>query len=674
MTSADHTALLDRLDGELADLGARLSRVRSDLGALRSPVPTTGEVGPATHSPVGTGPVPTPPGGPPPGFRPWSPGAPAGPQPERPTPAPGTVAPAGLGAPGPGWSWPPAAPWRRPSDAPAAPTRPPMRLPRLTGARLLAVTGAGVTLLGIVLLLVLAASRGWFGPEARVGLGGLVGLGLVGAGLVLQRRRGGDGATADPGPVTLAATGITALYLTVAAAASLYDLLPPAVAVVLALAVAAGGLALADRWRRWGLALGVVVGVDVLVPSVLDRASPFLVVLLVVVLAAVLPVAARRTWPALVAVAVVAASLGAAVVAASVTLRSGPTGAEALQTAGAVAVLLVVGALAALVLVAASDRERTSTVVAGVALAAPVLPLLGIAATLARPWGAVLDVVAVLVLLGVGVVFERGARRVPATPALVTVVIAAAAVVALQAVPLALTGVAQGGTLLALAVVLAVLARRTARTDLLVVAGVFGVVGGIVALVRDLPVDVVVDGDVRSTGTLLAMAVVGVLLAAAAGTLLHAIAGAGLLHGRDRTAVIVGAFGLAGLYGAAGVVVTLALAVSPTRDGFLVGHVLVTISWTALALVLLVRGVASSLPRVLGGVLVVAAVAKLILFDLTALDGLARVAVFLGAGLVLLVAGTRYARLVSQAGAEEEPGTLASHGGDGAQRSSIHEQ
>ncbi|MEJ2871570.1 DUF2339 domain-containing protein [Actinomycetospora sp. OC33-EN08] len=645
-TPADATAILDRLDSELADLGSRLSRVRSDLGALRSPVPTAGAAGPEPVASPG-----------PAGFRPWSPQAPPG---APPTPPPAPAGLGGPGGPGPVWGRPPVPPWRRTPEA--GPARPSVRLPRLTGARLLAVTGAAVTLLGIVLLLVLAASRGWFGPEARVGLGGLVGLALVGAGIVLQRRRAGaDGAAADPGPVTLAATGITALYLTVAAAASLYDLLPSPVAVALALVVAAGGLALADRWRRWGLALGVVVGVDLLVPLVLERAAPFLVVLLVVVLVAVLPVAARRAWPALVAVAVVAAGLGALVVTASVALRNGPASAEAFATAGAVGALLVAGLVAALVLLAASDADRTSTVVAGVALAAPVIPVLGAASMLARPWGAVLDVVAVLVLLGAGAVLERGARRVPATPSLVTVTVAAAAVVGLQAVPLALTGIAQGGTLLGAATILAVLARRTGRTVVLVVAGGFGVVGGVLALVRDLTVDVVVDGDVRATGTLLAMAVVGVLLTAAAATLLHAVAAAGLLRGRERTAVVVGGLGLVGLYGAAGVVVTLALAVSPTRDGFLVGHVLVTISWTALALVLLVRGVADSLPRVLGGVLVVSAVAKLILFDLVALDGLARVAVFLGAGLVLLVAGTRYARLVSRAGADEEPGTLAHH-------------
>jgi hypothetical protein len=166
---------------------------------------------------------------------------------------------------------------------------------------------------------------------------------------------------------------------------------------------------------------------------------------------------------------------------------------------------------------------------------------------------------------------------------------------------------------------------------------------------------------------MLGMSAVGVLLAAAAASLLLALGRLGHLGTRNRSAVATALLGLLGLYGAAGLVVTLALAVSPSRTGFLVGHVLVTISWTALALVLLVRGPRRgvSLPRVLGGVLVAAAVAKLVLFDLVALDGLARVAVFLGAGLVLLGAGIRYARWVGgpRTGetVSEGPGTLSHH-------------
>jgi uncharacterized membrane protein len=114
--------------------------------------------------------------------------------------------------------------------------------------------------------------------------------------------------------------------------------------------------------------------------------------------------------------------------------------------------------------------------------------------------------------------------------------------------------------------------------------------------------------------------------------------------------------GLVGLYGATSLVVTLALLVSHDRTGFTTGHALVSVSWTVVALVLLARGIRRPALRIAGMVLVGAAVAKLVLFDLVALDGLARVGAFLGAGLVLLAAGTRYARLVAEAEAARPAG------------------
>jgi uncharacterized membrane protein len=63
---------------------------------------------------------------------------------------------------------------------------------------------------------------------------------------------------------------------------------------------------------------------------------------------------------------------------------------------------------------------------------------------------------------------------------------------------------------------------------------------------------------------------------------------------------------------------------------------------------LLLRGIGVLPLRVTGLVLVGAAVVKLVLFDLSTLDGLARVAAFLCAGLILLAAGTRYAKLVAR--------------------------
>ncbi|WP_214407905.1 DUF2339 domain-containing protein, partial [Pseudonocardia lacus] len=111
--------------------------------------------------------------------------------------------------------------------------------------------------------------------------------------------------------------------------------------------------------------------------------------------------------------------------------------------------------------------------------------------------------------------------------------------------------------------------------------------------------------------------------------------------------------GLVGLHGAGTLVVALALLVDPDRAGFTAGHAVVTVSWAVGALVLLARGIRRPALRVTGLVLVGAAVAKLVLFDLVALDGVARVGAFLGAGLLLLAAGTRYARLVAEAGARQ---------------------
>jgi uncharacterized membrane protein len=107
--------------------------------------------------------------------------------------------------------------------------------------------------------------------------------------------------------------------------------------------------------------------------------------------------------------------------------------------------------------------------------------------------------------------------------------------------------------------------------------------------------------------------------------------------------------GLVLLYGAAGAVLCTALLVSPDETGFLFGHSLVTVSWTIAALFLLVKGINNKALRISGLILVGAAVLKLVTFDLAALDGVARVLAFLGAGLVLLTAGTRYAKLVASA-------------------------
>src|SRR5699024_3336817 len=116
----------------------------------------------------------------------------------------------------------------------------------------------------------------------------------------------------------------------------------------------------------------------------------------------------------------------------------------------------------------------------------------------------------------------------------------------------------------------------------------------------------------------------------------------------------VSIMGVIVLYSTIGIVVSIALLASPDRTGFLTGHSVVTVLWAIIALVLLIRGIKRRPLRISGLILVAASLAKLILFDLASLDGLARVGAFLGAGLVLLTAGVRYARLVAATADQEE--------------------
>jgi uncharacterized membrane protein len=139
----------------------------------------------------------------------------------------------------------------------------------------------------------------------------------------------------------------------------------------------------------------------------------------------------------------------------------------------------------------------------------------------------------------------------------------------------------------------------------------------------------------------------GAVLAVTAITLCWAVFRLGVLGGDEHAPHGWVPAGLVALYGLAATLLSVGLLISPDRDGFLLGHVLVTVLWTVGALVMLLRGIDSVPLRVTGLSLVVAALTKLFLFDLASLDGMARVAAFLVAGLALLGAGARYAKLVA---------------------------
>jgi len=100
-------------------------------------------------------------------------------------------------------------------------------------ARTLAWAGGIATALGVALLFVLAASRGWVTPEMRVGLGVLVSLGLLGAAFDLDRR----GWRADA-ILSAGGAGIAGLYATLWASISMYHFISEALGLPCAAAIA----------------------------------------------------------------------------------------------------------------------------------------------------------------------------------------------------------------------------------------------------------------------------------------------------------------------------------------------------------------------------------------------------------------------------------------------------
>jgi uncharacterized membrane protein len=545
-----------------------------------------------------------------------------------------------------------------PAAAPHPPSAPqpsvtqpsvPLIRERRSGGQLLPWAGGAITLVGVVMFLALAASRGWFGVPPRLIAGAALGLALVGIGQRVHRR-----AEASAGALALAGTGIAALYLVVVTATARYHYLPDAAGLLLGLVVAGGGLALADRWRSQPLACAAVLGVGLMMPVLTDGSMPLLVWLALVPQLAAAPVWIRREWTWLAVVAAIFPVLyGSAAVFAVMLSESLSGSPERRPTVLAVAAVFLVGLVLALY---GPSGSRSVTVAARlVAASAPVLAM----ATVYGGWsgaglaGAV-GLAALLAALApaAGTPLDKFVR-----PDRLTRIASAtvAGVAIFEATALALGGAALTGVLLSQALALVVLAASAGRRGPLLAGICYGLVGLGLAVFRDAPARALAEfpaqpylslgqPDPRALLTGLTLSVLVVLLAA---TVVVAGARTGPPGAGSPTWLWVPA-GVVGLYGAAGVVITAALLVVPAQPGFLGGHAIITISWTLAALVLMGRGVDRAAPRLAGLVLIASAVAKLVLFDLVALDGLARVAAFVGAGLLMLAAGTRYARLVAR--------------------------
>ncbi|RKT51808.1 DUF2339 domain-containing protein [Saccharothrix australiensis] len=529
-----------------------------------------------------------------------------------------------------GWSAypPPGAPAPHLPPVPPPPPPGPSLFDRLSrpgaGSRLLAWVGGAVTLLGVVLLLILAVQRGYLGPLPRVVGGAVLGAALIAVALRLHRAEAGR-----TGAFAVAATGFAVLYLDVVAATSIYAYLPEGGGLAAGLAVASGGLLLALRWDSAAFAVGVVGACAVCAPVLTDGFTPLLVAFLLVLKIAASPVHLRRDWPSL------AVTAGVPPLIATIATLDRTDDPRAL--AGIALLAAVVGVAAAVLTARVRPGDLTAP---GLAIGSP-MPALLATAVLDRHWAAGLAGVIAALMLVLWAVGRRGLPR-PFTAG-----VGGVGVFALfLATAIALDGTTRAAVVLAEALVLTVLARRSRSRGPLLGAAVFGVIGLGMALADAVPPRLLLDGPWRpvTDGALVAGLLTAQVLVLLGIALPWAAVRLGVLRRHPLPWVVVG---LVVLYAEAGVVLCGALLVSPGVSGFVFGHSVVTVSWAVAALVLLVRGIDVRSLRVAGLVLVAAAVAKLLLFDLAALDGIARVLAFIGAGLVLLTAGTRYAKLVA---------------------------
>lgn len=525
-------------------------------------------------------------------------------------------------------------PWYPPPQPPPPPG--PTLWERLSrdgaGSRILAWAGGVVTLAGVVLLLILAIQRGYLGPLPRVLLGAGLGLTLAGIGTRLHRTP-----AARTGAYALAATGVAVLYLDVVAATSLYQYLPAWGGLVAGLGVTAGGVALAGRWGSELFAVFVVVCCAVSAPVITGGFDTLLLCFLLVLLLGTTPVQLAKRWGQL----LLAAGLPPVVAAVVNVGLAGQIGEDATITA----VLAGVTSGVVILLATATALRRPDDEFALIVLFLAPVPGMLAALLLPRLGATILPLAVGALLIGVWALGRRAALR----PVFALSAGGIGSLALVQATATAFDGDARAIAFLAEALLVAVLAVRLRLAAALAPAAVFGAIGFVIALAFPARPALVTrpPGWTVETSTAVALGLTGVVLAAAALVLCWAGFRLEVLSAEEHTPHGWVPAGLVALYGSTAALVAVGLLVSPDRDGFLLGHVLVTVSWTVGALLLLVRGIDSVPMRVAGLSLVIAALAKLVLFDLSSLDGMARVAAFLVAGLVLLAAGARYAKLVA---------------------------
>jgi uncharacterized membrane protein len=585
MTEPPHRAVISRLAADFAAISAQLTRVAADLTELDRLLSEQPSV-----------------------SRPFA------------VPQPAPYVPPAV----PYWpQYPPQFP-APPRYAPPPPAPPKPRRERDEGwiGKVLAVAGVAVTLIGVVLLLVLAAQAGILRPEFRVAGGALLAAALVAAAWWLNARPGGR-----VGAIALAATGVAAAYMDVIAVTTIYHWVAAPVGLVVAAVIGGAGLTLARRWDSQHLGLLVLVPLVGLAPVITDGITLLLVGFMLALSAAALPVQLGKDWIWMHAARTAAGTFPLLVALAGVYFGTG----QDLWLAGACgigALLSVVGAL--IVLPRTGNRAAVALLTA-----VGVMPVLCVSLAVDRVVAALMAAALAAALLAMVLTGLPGVTGVVRR-----IWSALSAVSALIAVIVAFDGYIAGPVLLAMAVLVAIAGRRD---DIARWAAIgFAIVGGGIYLGYAPPSSLMRATELPPAAAVSAL-VASLLLVACAVT---------IAWSRDEPYIWAGSAAVTG-YAVTSFTVTAGVLIGGADGGFLAGHMAATICWIVMAAALfgyaarLVRK-ERSLPIGGGLALVAVAMAKLFLFDLGTLDGIFRVVVFIVVGLVLLGMGAGYARLLER--------------------------
>lgn len=516
-----------------------------------------------------------------------------------------------------------------PPGRPSQPTTPWWQHDGLV-SRLLAVVGAGITLIGVAFLLALAIQMGFFGPLARVVTGGLLALGLVTAAVVVRRRRAGTA-----GALGLAATGFVTAYLDVIAITRVYEWVPVALGLGIAGLVAVGGLLLARAWDSELLAGIAVLGVAALAPTVAYDHVLLLAQFLLVLTVASWPAQISRRWHVLELVRV----LPTAIVIALLPAFAEPIGAVILLACLLAGFVLVTGLAGVLV-----ERAPAQT---GITVPVVAVPVLSAALAAERATGATLMIGLTLALVLVAALTAHRTRRgVGAGTLLLTACcLYTAGPASLVAAALVADGTDWSLPALLIVCVLWAGASLALRDRTVLGATLLTSVLPVLLAVALLPY--AID---RGTATQVEPAH---LVAAALTVVLLLVLAQTVAEVHPRTTIAVRALLAGALLGAGGTVILAGVLLgglaNDARGGFTAGQTGATVLWLATAAALLLRGLRGSAFAVPAGLAITAlSVGKLLFFDLAFLDGIPRVLSFIVGGLIVLGMGTGYAQALER--------------------------